>query len=769
MQHVTTINDQIMQSIKAEQDFAMEVQTLLSEIVIKNTDKEHEHKLDLLKKENQARQDVYNNLHKQKLLHTEEEYEAEKEAAETAETAKYKSWLKTQAEKRKTAIEEAKATAAATGEDPTEAIKQIKKEYETKRTEEFKLYKQRVEQNKQEIDKKQKREEAAAKKAGDEAAKKVAQQAKKDDERQKQKEAREKQQQLIQERKQQAKEDLLYGGVEGWKRAFTNENGTADKSSIVNGLLEVTSVLGDYVKSLNTTIEAVAKTKAAVDTRLQGWNTSNQYLGSYWAQISKDIVGVAAVSPYVKQESIVDTVKEYINKGIAFNVEQRAFLQVVSDKIATTFNAADGTLTKLIRIQQQDSTAARLGMESALNTFLNSMYETSEYLSDLASSIRGSLYEAEALMDTKSAVELEYQVQKWAGSMYSVGMSDSAVSSITSAIGKLAAGDISGINSGTVSNLVIMAANQANLNIADALTKGLDSSNTNKLMQAMVEYLNKIYNSTSNSKLLQQQFASIYGLSASDLKAISNLAPSMDSVYKNTVTYSDDIKQLISMADSMYTRISIGEMASNVFSNFTYSLASGIGSNPVLYAIYKVAGLLDTATGGQAIPAISAFGNMVDLETTIADLLRVTALGGSILQGIATLAGSGGDGGLTGSGMLRALKIVDSNIATVSRGTGENLLGAGRTVSESGGVTVGNANSSDVYNKTLTNASDEGNAQLAEVKESEETDVSRKVVDEHVLAIYNLLRDITNGATSLKVDMGNSSAWGAMIRQNRLY
>lgn len=149
-----------------------------------------------------------------------------------------------------------------------------------------------------------------------------------------------------------------------------------------------------------------------VDTRLQGWDTSNQYLGSYWAQISKDIVGIAAVSPYVKQESIVDKVKEYINKGIAFNVEQRAFLQVVSDKIATTFNAADGTLTKLIRIQQQDSTAARLGMESALNTFLNSMYETSEYLSDLASSIRGSLYEAEALMDTKAAVELEYQVQK---------------------------------------------------------------------------------------------------------------------------------------------------------------------------------------------------------------------------------------------------------------------------------------------------------------------------------------------------------------------
>ena len=114
--------------------------------------------------------------------------------------------------------------------------------------------------------------------------------------------------------------------------------------------------------------------------------------------MSKDIVGVAGVSPFVKQENIVSNLETLVGKGISYNIEQRAFLMTVKDKIATTFDAADGTLLRLIRIQQADSTAGRLGMESALNAFLNEMYETSEYLTDLASTVRGSLDEVEALM-----------------------------------------------------------------------------------------------------------------------------------------------------------------------------------------------------------------------------------------------------------------------------------------------------------------------------------------------------------------------------------
>ena len=63
-------------------------------------------------------------------------------------------------------------------------------------------------------------------------------------------------------------------------------------------------------------------------------------------------------------------------------------------------------------MQQEDTTAARLGMESALTSFLNNMYETTEYMGSIASGVKANLEESMALMAAKDAVGYEYQVQK---------------------------------------------------------------------------------------------------------------------------------------------------------------------------------------------------------------------------------------------------------------------------------------------------------------------------------------------------------------------
>ena len=285
-------------------------------------------------------------------------------------------------------------------------------------------------------------------------------------------------------------------------------------------------------------------------------------------RLSDTITGSVGVSPYIKQSDIVNKVKELVSAGIAFDVEQRAFLATISDKIATTFNANDSTLRRLIRLQQQDSTAARLGMESAMNAFLNNMYENTEYLGSLSSSVRGQLEEAQALMSTKQAVELEFQVQKWLGSMYSVGVSDSTINKLATAIGQLASGDISGITSGGANNLLIMAANEAGVSLEGILKNGLDASQTNILLQTMVNYLANIYNETKGSKVLQQQFANIYNLSASDLKAVTNLAndnnQTIKTIANNNLTFSTAYTQLKNMANTMYQRMSLGSMMGNV-------------------------------------------------------------------------------------------------------------------------------------------------------------------------------------------------------------
>lgn len=135
------------------------------------------------------------------------------------------------------------------------------------------------------------------------------------------------------------------------------------------------------------------------------------------------------------------------------------------------------------------------------------------------------------------------------GSLYSAGFNNT--SGLSGALGKLAAGDISAVTDGGYGNLLVMAANKANLSIAEILAEGLDDTETNQLMQAMVSYLGQIYDETKNSKVVAQQFANVYGLTASDLKAAANLAKSTGAISKSNLGYGNFMNQLNSMANSM--------------------------------------------------------------------------------------------------------------------------------------------------------------------------------------------------------------------------
>ncbi len=438
-----------------------------------------------------------------------------------------------------------------------------------------------------------------------------------------------------------------------------------------------------------------------------------------------------------------------VTSGIAFNVEQRAFLQTIKSKIADTFDATNGTLLRLVRVQQQDSTASRLGMESALTAFLNNMYENTEYLKQVATSVKSSLEEAMSLMSAVDAVGFEYQVQKWMGSLYSVGMSGSSVSSISQALGQISAGDISGLTGSGTGNLLVMAANVAGMSIADILQNGLTDSETNRLMEAMVEYLAEIANETKDSKVVQQQIAGVYGITASDLRAASNLSSSIGNISKNSLNYNGGIARLYQMAGSMYSRTGTGELLSNMWSNAQYSLAAGIASNPALYAVYKAAGLLD-AMGGMDLPEVAYLGTEVNLQTSLADLMRAGALGSSALGMVGKLV-TGLGGGVSGLGMLASMGVLPGMTTTVVRGSGSTggLLSSGSSVSSSG--MISNVSGSDLQAKTVGDATDEANQQLIEAKEQAEEDTKRAVVDEHVMQIYNLLERITTGADTLHV------------------
>jgi len=463
-------------------------------------------------------------------------------------------------------------------------------------------------------------------------------------------------------------------------------------------------------------------------------------------------MGIASASPILKQSAIASRIQDFVGQGIAFNVEQRAILQELSGKIATTFNAADGTLLRLIRIQQQDTTAGRLGMESALTEFLNSMYETTEYMQSIATQVKASLNEAMSLMTGENALSFEYQVQKWLGSMYSVGMSDTAVQGLSGVLGKLASGQLDAITNGGQGNLVIMAANQAGMSVSDLLSNGLNANTTNELMSSMVDYLAKIYEEAGDSKVIQQQMAQVYGMQASDLKAAVNLSRSRNAISRNGLNYSGAMARLNNMAASASSRISTGEMMQNVFDNLNYSMAAGIANTPAMYAIYKLANMLTDTTGGIDIPLPLVNGNGLNAKLNVADIMRTAAISGGVLMNIGGLFGGMANGG-SGLSILKAAG-VGNGISTVTRGGGTSLSTiGGASVSESGSM-VGNTNGGDIQNATLTNATDEANATTASAVESDE-ETKLKDIRADIVDIYTLLQNFSQGLYTIPVEVKN--------------
>ena len=572
------------------------------------------------------------------------------------------------------------------------------------------------------------------------------------------------------------------------------------------------TILSDLAGKLEGTMDSIAGVKGAVDTRLQGsqrgagggWFSTGS---SYWDKINTEFTKYAGLSPYFKREDLTKNLQTMVNTGISYNVEQRAFLMTISDKIATTFNATNGTLLRLVRIQQQDTTAARLGMESALTAFLNNMYETTEYMNTIAEQVKGNLAEAMSLMEAQNAVGLEHTVQKWMGSMYSVGMSDSAVQSITQALGEVAAGQISSLTGDGAGNLVVMAANQAGISIADILQEGLTDETANDLLAAAVEYLADLYNDNSESKVVQQQIASVFGVAASDLKAAVNLAKdskTLDAIYKTTTSYQSNLDRLYSMADSMGKRTSVAEMTTNVWENLQYSMAAGVANNPVMYGIYKLGKLMGDTGADISLPDISVMGSGFALNTTVSEIMRGAAMAGGIISSLGSMIAGGGGGlsmktslekmgidkalssgylngdtdfiksleaagisvnkeaerrKISGADVLAAMDYLNDGNNQINKNSGKRNARGIETqeLSESGSVVAGNSNAEDIQNTSISDTKNSATNQVAEAKEEEENAVTTETINENVVKIYELLSNVVEGNSQMYVKLSYDS------------
>lgn len=505
-------------------------------------------------------------------------------------------------------------------------------------------------------------------------------------------------------------------------------------------------------KSIDAAIDIAGKYTANINTRLQGSGKS------YWG-ITRLMEANLALSPYASQSKMIENINKLADEGVAYNIEQRAFLMTISDKIASTFNAANGTLLRLIRLQQADTTAIRAGLVATLNQFLNRMFEDSSYMSQSYEKVSEILIEANSLMSREQSAEFEYITQKWLGSLTSVGLSESAVSTIAQALSYLATGDVSSLASNTpLQTLLAMSSSKAGIDYAEMLNKGLDASSTNVLLKSMVEYLKEIAVATKESHVVRSAYSNLFNLSVSDLAAISNLTTEdIQNIYKNTLSYSGAEAAYNKQVATIFTRMDAASMMQNIYENVLYNIGQNIAANPAFNAIWKLNTAIEQATGGINLPFVNVMGFGLDLNTNLNDLIKLGLVGigtlGLIPQVVSSLAiqtVSGGRGAWFAS-------------EYTSRGGGVTTNG-GVSSSESASGYVGNTDTEDIYGSTVTAANKSAREQSKVTGAQEDLEEAKTAADIYEKLFTDKREAVLVKIEGLDVDSLMDREWNVIVR-----
>lgn len=481
----------------------------------------------------------------------------------------------------------------------------------------------------------------------------------------------------------------------------------------------LTQLIDGAARAVDQSLADIYKDQARMIGRLQGSGTS-------WTGAVDSVQQTIGFSGAMSQKNLISQMTKLVDSGVAYNLELRAFVAEASDSIASTFDAFDSNLLRLVRLQQQDSTAARLGMEATLTTLLNSFFQDTNYLtSKVSDAVTGALLDTTAILDRNNSLAFEYTVQKWLGSLYSIGMSQEAVTAIAQGINYLGTGNVSALSGNTnLQNLLGMSvARSSGKSYADLLTGTVTADDANKLLRSMVELLSEIASSETNY-VTKSAYADLFGMSLTDLRTFSNLTKhEIEQLYNNNVTYDSLINTANSQVGQIGGRKHLSQYIDTVFENITTSVAQNIGETGIGYGVWKALNVIDSVADLE-IPGITVLGSGTTSGIKYIDIAKGAYMGLSFLSSVVS--------GLA-SGNLFGLPSLSGGSDFVTRGGELNSGGGGGSTSFSAVMGIGSASASDV-----TATSFESSAQEAQDKgqtSAEEIDASKEIPEK----IYNRL------------------------------
>lgn len=490
-------------------------------------------------------------------------------------------------------------------------------------------------------------------------------------------------QELRRQERQQAREEAKYKAAEErtqkLQEIFT-ETLSKGVNAISQGVEQYFDSFGQYYTD--------------IQTRLLG--TGNTY------ESVKDLIDASiGMSGIIRQTDVLSKIVDFLEAGTARDVELRSVIATLSDKIAATFDALDPTLLSLGRILQQDTTIARLGMESSLTQFLNAEYLDTSYLTSNANvETQAKLLNALSTMPADIGAEVEYAVQKWLGSFTAVGVSADTVAMIAEGLGYLGAGDISSLVSDTeLMNLLISAANRGGVDLSSMLTEGLTVSNVNAIMQGLYQVANTIAESGNN--VTRTAYASLFGMSLSDLAGFANLSSSdINSILGNQLSYSEMEQQTMNEISQVASRIAMSTLLSNIYDNVMAVAGDTIATNPVAFATYKIADLI-TSAGGISIPSWltmgTGFANLPDID----QLLKTGIAGVSLLSNISAITATLNSGfGIDMDALLESRDVETTSSSAMISGFASGMQ------SNTGVTYIGDTSESSIYENSMAQVKD---------------------------------------------------------------
>lgn len=511
--------------------------------------------------------------------------------------------------------------------------------------------------------------------------------------------------------------------------------------------LKNAEVIADKLKSTISNLgsnlyDSVTKSAEKYGSLLTNIQTRLLGSGKTYSSVADMISRTFAGSPFFKMSTAMENVQRFVQQGISYNVELRATLQTVSEKMAQTFDALDATLLRVVRIQQQDSTAARLGIETALTKFLNNQYQDTSYLtSGISKSVSAALIEAESRMGVAMATEFEYETQKWLGALYSVGASQNLINQLAQGIGYLGSGNISSLTSNSaLTNLLVSAANRGGgRSFGDMITGAAGTEDISALILGLRSLVSEV--SKTENVVALNQYAQVFGMTVSDLQSILNLtSDDLQTLTNATLTYNDAIKTVNDNLtfSSLFSRTAGSELFGNIYQNMIDVMGSSIGSSAGAMFAWKLTGYLSEFLNGIEV-TVSPFG--VGANMDLGKFTKSAAVMGAMIGNIGSLLG--------GLSNLAGVHLDLENVKSVERGS-LGMSSVGKTQSYS--QYVGDTSKSSIYEQS--NLSAKSNA-------SQVTDQSLDKEQESLGDMQNKLDNIDNNI-EIMVRLMNSD--GIVIR-----